>query len=220
MQRGPSLPARRKAARAGASPLPRLARKSDILNRAMQLIDERGFANLSLGDIADEIGIKREGLYYYYKNRFDILLAIVTPTAGELVSGLKDILKQDVPPDVKLRRAIENHLIRFERAHTQTRIALRDTYFQENEEVLSKMRPIWEGYGDLWIRLVREGQKRKVFRSDIDARVAAFGILGMCNWISRWYNPKKRIGVRELIDSYSNLALGGMQANGGRASLR
>jgi AcrR family transcriptional regulator len=220
MQRGPSLPARRKAASERARPLPRLARKSDILKRAIQLIDERGFANLSLGDIADEIGIKREGLYYYYKNRFDILLAIVTPTAGELVSGLKDILKQDVPPDVKLRRAIENHLIRFERAHTQTRIALRDTYFQENEEVLSKMRPIWEGYGDLWIRLVREGQKRKVFRSDIDARVAAFGILGMCNWISRWYNPKKRIGVRELIDSYSNLALGGIQANGGRASLR
>jgi hypothetical protein len=82
------------------------------------------------------------------------------------------------------------------------------------------MRPIWESYGNLWIRLVREGQKRKVFRSDIDARVAAFGILGMCNWISRWYNPKKRIGVRELIDSYSNLALGGIQASGGRASLR
>jgi len=213
MQRVASLPARRRAARNRTIQSSRLERKSDILNRAMQLIDERGFANLSLGEIADEIGIKREGLYYYYKNRFDILLAIVTPTAEELVSRLKDILTEDVAPSVKLRRAIENHLIRFERAHTQTRIALRDTYFQENEEVLSKMRPIWESYGDLWIRLVREGQKMKVFRSDIDARVAAFGILGMCNWISRWYNPKKRIGVRELINSYSNLALGGIQAD-------
>jgi TetR/AcrR family transcriptional regulator, cholesterol catabolism regulator len=188
-------------------------RKSEILEQAVQLINERGFANLSLGDIADAIGIKREGLYYYYKNRFDILLAIVKPTAEELVEGLRAILKEPISPRDKLRRAIENHLVRFERAHVQTRIALRDTYFQEDEAMLNKMRPIWESYGDLWIKLVREGQKDKVFRGDIDARVVAFGILGMCNWISRWYNPKKRIGVRELIDSYSSLIIDGIEKN-------
>lgn len=202
---------RKKTVRTRAARPSRLERKSEILNRAVQLIHERGFANLSLGDIADAIGIKREGVYYYYKNRFDILLAIVKPTAEDLVGGLKDILKADIPPRDKLRRAIENHLVRFERAHAQTRIALRDTYFQEDEAMLNKMRPIWESYGNLWVKLVREGQRAKVFRTDIDARVAAFGMLGMCNWISRWYNPKKRIGVRELIDSYSSLILSGIE---------
>lgn len=97
----------------------------------MQLIDSRGFINLSLGDIADAIGIKREGVYYYYKNRFDILLAIIQPTAEDLVRGLKAILRKDADPRKRLQLAIENHLMRLERAHLVTRITLRDTYFQE-----------------------------------------------------------------------------------------
>jgi len=192
-------------------------RRSELLTQAAQLINERGFSNLSLGDIADAVGIKREGIYYYYKNRFDILLAIVKPIAEELVADLKLILERDIPAGEKLRLGVENHLARFERAHVQARIALREWYFQEDEAILDKMRPIWEAYGNLWIKLVREGQRTKVFRSDIDARVAAFGILGMCNWISRWYNPQKRIGVRELIDSYARLALGGIAAGNDEA---
>ena len=30
----------------------------------------------------------------------------------------------------------------------------------------------------------------------------------MCNWVSRWYNPKKRIAPRELIESYTAVSLG------------
>ena len=176
----------------------------------MQLINERGFINLSLGDIADAIGIKREGVYYYYRNRFDILLAIIKPTAEDLVSSLKTILKKEVPPRRKLQLAIENHLMRFERAHAETRITLKDTYFQEDETLMNKMRPIWEAYGALWVKLIRDGQTAGVFRSDIDARVVAFGILGMCNWVSRWYNPRKRVSPKELSESYSNLILEGI----------
>ena len=188
----------------------RLERKLEILNHAIQLIDEHGFAQISLADIADSVGIKREGLYYYYKNRAEILMDIVGPTAEDLVSNLKSLLKRAIPSRRKLELAIENHLLRFERAHLETRITLKDNYFQEDEALMIKMKPIWETYGSLWVKLVREGQTTGAFRNDIDSRVAAFGIIGMCNWVSRWYNPKERIGVRELIASFMILAFEGI----------
>ena len=85
----------------------RLERKLEILNHAIQLIDEHGFAQISLADIADSVGIKREGLYYYYKNRAEILMDIVRPTAEDLVSNLKSILKRNIPSRRKLELAIE-----------------------------------------------------------------------------------------------------------------
>ena len=188
----------------------RLERKLEILTHAIQLIDEHGFAQISLADIANSVGIKREGLYYYYKNRAEILMDIVRPTAEDLVSNLKSILKRNIPSRRKLELAIENHLLRFERAHLETRITLKDNYFQEDETLMMKMKPIWENYGSLWVKLVREGQATGAFRKDIDPRVEAFGIIGMCNWVSRWYNPKERIGVRELIDSFMTIAFNGI----------
>jgi AcrR family transcriptional regulator len=209
--------ARKKTRRSKAASTDRVERKSEILAHAMQLINEKGFINLSLGDIADAVGIKREGVYYYYKNRFDILLAIVKPTAEDLVNGLKAILKEDVSPRRKVELAIENHLMRFERAHVETRITLKDTYFQEDEGLMNKMRPIWEAYGALWVKLIREGQNAGEFRADLDPKVIAFGILGMCNWVSRWYNPKKRIAPRELIESYTAIALDGIASSSAMA---
>jgi TetR/AcrR family transcriptional regulator, cholesterol catabolism regulator len=188
----------------------RLERKLEILNHAIQLIDEHGFAQISLADIADSVGIKREGLYYYYKNRAEILMDIVRPTAEDLVSNLKSILKRNIPSRRKLELAIENHLLRFERAHLETRITLKDNYFQEDEALMLRMKPIWENYGSLWVKLVREGQATGAFRKDVDPRIAAFGIIGMCNWVSRWYNPKERIGVRKLIDSFMIIAFDGI----------
>lgn len=192
----------------------RLERKLEILNHAIQLIDEHGFSQISLADIANSVGIKREGLYYYYKNRLEILMDIVKPTAEDLVSNLKSILKRNIPSRRKLELAIENHLLRFERAHLETRITLKDNYFQDDETLMRRMRPIWESYGALWVKLVREGQASGAFRGDIDPRLAAFGIVGMCNWVSRWYNPKERIGVRELINSFAAIAFGGIGPDG------
>ena len=194
----------------GAPRAARLERKLEILNHAIQLIDEHGFAQISLANIADSVGIKREGLYYYYKNRAEILMEIVVPTAEDLVANLRSILKRDMPARRKLELAIENHLLRFERAHLETRITLKDNYFQEDEAVMLKMKPIWEAYGSLWVKLVREGQRTGAFRNDVDPRIAAFGIIGMCNWVSRWYNPKERIGVRELIASFMIIAFDGI----------
>lgn len=191
-------------------------RRAEILNSAMELINEQSFPQISITDIANRIGIKREGVYYYYKNRYEILLAIVKPTAEDLISNLESILRRDIPAERKLELAIDNHLVRFERAHLETRITLQDNYFQENEDLMREMRPIWAAYGDLWVQLVQEGQATGVFRNDINVKVAAFGILGMCNWVSRWYHPQQAVNVKELVDSYVKLSLFGLAADNGR----
>ena len=63
--------------RAGAPDGPRKAgrtggRRAEILQRATECFDRLGYANTTLDDIARAVGIKREGIYYYFKNRGQI----------------------------------------------------------------------------------------------------------------------------------------------------
>ena len=45
-----------------------------------------------------------------------------------------------------------------------------------------------------------------------DPKMLAFGILGMCNWLARWYDPKKGVPIADLVESYSALVGSGLVA--------
>ena len=52
-------------------------RREEILQAAQDLFLRKGYSNTSLDDIARAVGIKREGLYYYFPNRAQILIEII-----------------------------------------------------------------------------------------------------------------------------------------------
>ena len=60
-------------------------RREAILAHATELFDRKGYLNTSLDDVAQAVGLTREALYYYYRNRSEILLAIIEPQAAGLI---------------------------------------------------------------------------------------------------------------------------------------
>lgn len=188
-------------------------RREEIVRAAQELFHRRGYANTSLDDIARAIGIKREGIYYYFENRTQILIAIIKPLGLQLRDAVRAILDGDDAPPEKIRRAVENHLMRFENRFAESKITLRDDYFSENEIVLAEMGPIWDDYEDLWAAIIEEGQKSGDFDPGLDPRLAFLGILGLCNWVARWYEPGKSIPVPELIEMYSRMVLRSLAAD-------
>ena len=49
--------------------------------------------------------------------------------------------------------------------------------------------------------LVAEGVRRGVFR-DVPPRLVVFGMLGMLNWLYKWYNPAGRWGAEEISAAF------------------
>jgi len=43
----------------------------------------------------------------------------------------------------------------------------------------------------------------------------AFAILGMCDWLARWYDPRKSISVDELIETYFDMLAYGLVREAG-----
>lgn len=206
---------RRSAGDGDAAPETRAGgRREDILAAARNLFHSKGYASTSLDDIAQAVGIRREGIYYYFENRVEILITIIRPLGEHLRDRLAEIVATDARPLDKLRQAVANHLARFEHRFPESKITLRDDYFAENEAVLAVMGPIWDEYERLWVGLIREGQDAGAFDPALDPRLAYFGILGMCNWVARWYQPGRSLPVPQLVEQYFAMIAGGL--TGGR----
>ena len=185
-------------------------RREDILRQAAALFDRKGYVNTSLDDVANAVGIKREALYYYYHNRSEILLAIIKPQSIALIEGLREIMSRDISPRERLEEAIRCHLKRFDRHCLEMTISLRDGLIETSPEVRASMSKIWKEYEHQWTELIAAGQESGEFVAGRDPKMLAFGILGMCNWVARWYNPRKQASIDDLIATYSDLAIVGI----------
>ena len=188
-------------------------RREEILRAAQDLFHRQGYANTSLDDIARAVGIKREGVYYYFPNRTQILITIIKPLGLQLRDRVREILESDASPEEKICQTVENHLMRFENRFAESKITLRDDYFAENEDVLAEMQPIWDEYETLWVAIISEGQDKGAFDATLDPRLAHLGILGLCNWVARWYKPGSSITVPDLIAMYNRMVLRSLRAD-------
>ncbi len=58
--------------------------RARILDVALELIADRGFAATSTREIAERLGVTKAALYYHFRTKDDLLAAIVGPAMSEL----------------------------------------------------------------------------------------------------------------------------------------
>lgn len=194
-------------------------RKMQIVRRAAEIFMRKGVGQTSMEDIAGAVGIRREGLYYYFKGLGDILLEVILPQSKSLLLNLERIVSSRMTATEALHAAIQSHLDAFNPAYLEMSIALREDHSIRNPEKLRELREVWTEYGDLWVRIVERGQAAGELKPELNAKLVAFGLLGMCNWVSRWYDPSESISIEEIIETFSSMAATGLvspaQAAGG-----
>ena len=185
-------------------------RRVEIIRRAAEIFDSKGVAETSLQDIATAIGVRREAVYYYFRDKGEILCDIIRPQSEALLRGMEQLMALDVSPKVRLGLAISGHLERFNPHYIEMTVAFRELYGRSAMPGLVQLRRVWKSYEQRWVDLIAEGQRTGDFDPAQDPKMAAFGILGMCNWASNWYRPEGDAPIEKLIESFTAIALGGL----------
>jgi len=191
--------------------MPRIRTKGSILpqsilDAATKLFIERGFDGTSMYDIADALGVTRTAVYYYFKNKEAILAALtegVTRIAGQIAEQLAD--HKELEPISALRKLVVQHTNLILDHSLQFRVV------ERNEERLPPKRregarrsrqTVLNNFTAVIERGVQSGQFRQV-----DPRIAAFAMLGMCNWTAWWYQPGGRKTRDEISSLIADLAI-------------
>lgn len=186
------------------------SRRDEILRCAAEIFEAKGVGQTSIEDIAQAVGVKREAIYYYFKGRNEILAEIILPQSTALMVAIREILDSPLGFPEKLKAAIQSHVSSLSPGYLELTLTMREASMVSEDEKLEELRGMWKAYTDLWAELVRQGQESGSFKPGLSPKMVAFGLLGMLNWMSRWYQPGKGASLDEIAETYATLATQGL----------
>lgn len=85
-------------------------RRRQILEITARTVSQRGYHAASLDEIAEELGVTKAALYYYYAGKEELVAAALDLYASMIVERLERVVASDADPTTRLRQLIELQL--------------------------------------------------------------------------------------------------------------
>ncbi|WP_323763993.1 TetR/AcrR family transcriptional regulator [Marinovum sp.] len=184
--------------------------REELLDNAALMFDEHGFDRVSMAMIARQVGLGRSAIYHYFASKDDILATLVEAEAMAPVGRIREIagddsrstadrLMQVVRDGVVRRLSSGSRFVRLARLEAQIPDHMRKDYDKSRRAIY-----------DEHVTLIEKGIARGEFRPT-NSHVAAFGIIGMANWTSRWFRADGSLSAQEVADIIADLALASLR---------
>jgi len=180
-------------------------RMASILKAASRVIAKNGFDGASVRDVAAKGKIGLSGIYYYFKNKDEMLYAIQQHAFTTLVERLRQKLDEADSPEARVKAVIDNHFRFFVDHMDEFRVCIHEidslsgTYYKK---VLETRREYFD--------LVREAVSEICDGSKNDVDVATLFLFGSLNWVYMWYDPERNTDIDELSSQYLQVFLNGI----------
>jgi AcrR family transcriptional regulator len=195
--------------------LPSTRRSANQRRRAPQIIDaaarvfaERGFHGATTQDIANVLGIRQASLYYYFSSKEAALELVCLKGVEGFFEAAKAIAARGGTARQRLSFLIKSHL-----SPLLDRGDFVKVFLNERQHLPAESRRRigrWSrGLERIFEEVIKEGIAKGEFRTDLDARMAALAILGMCNAASSWYR-KENAPVARIDAEFTRLVIDGV----------
>lgn len=191
-------------------------RLAEIYRTAAQIILRKGYDATSVNDIANALGITKAGLYHYVSGKKDLLFDIMNFGLDELDEEVGKPSQQIADAEARLRFVIEAHARLVTRGQGAITILVDEITAltpAQARKITRRKREYFDCLRGTLDKLKAEGKLR-----DINTTVAAFSILGMINWISRWFRHDGPLTDQQAAEEIVKIALDGLLRSEARAS--
>ncbi len=174
------------------------AKKRAVILSAASAFRRRGYHNTSMTDIGKALGLTKAALYYYVRNKEEILFE------SHLMAydSMDEILKNSQPCGLTGLDHLESVFRQFVDLLTQSGVSLLtdvDSLSGEwKTQILARRNTIEKRV----IRLVKRGQADGSIR-DGDARLHVFFFMGALNWLNAWFDGEGRLQGKDIADHFA-----------------
>ncbi len=178
----------------------RETRKIEILRKAAASFRRLGYHRASMREIADALGMATGSLYYYFKDKEEILFCCHEFILQRQLRLLQDIEKTVYPPEVKLRRLLSAWIHEFmDEPHSAAILGteINELSSARLKRVIAKRDKIDQG-----VRVLIDGAiTAGAFRQE-DPKLLSFAIFGALNWIPMWFDPRGPATSSEIAEVF------------------
>ena len=189
----------------------RALHKRNVLETAARLFMERGYAGTSMADVAAALQIGRTSLYYYFESKEQILSSLVEEVTVSINTTATSLTSMSGTPDQLLRQLVHRHVEFIAQNGIIFRV-LTNSQMYLNDELKDINNAAKDGIYRNFRKVIAQGVEDGTFRP-LPPSVAAFTVIGMCNWVSAWFKADKSLSVEEIGTVIADMAVDSVKAN-------
>ena len=194
--------------RAQKKSAPSNERLAEIYRAAAQIILRKGYDATSVNDIANALGMTKAGLYHYINGKKELLYDIMNFGLGELDEEVAAPARALADPAARLRFILASHARLVTRGQGAITILVDEITAltpAQQRKITQRKRAYFDFLRGTLDELRAAGQLQ-----DVDTTAAAFSILGMVNWLSRWFQQGGALTEEQAADQIVRIALHGL----------
>ncbi|GAB4074488.1 TetR/AcrR family transcriptional regulator [Barrientosiimonas marina] len=183
-------------------------KKDDIVQSALQMIAEKGYHATTMEDIASNLLMTKGSVYYYFKNKQDLLFQSQKSLLEQSIRNIDDIMQKHLTTAEKLEETMAQHTDYLITERTGFGMGLRPEQFFEGGQ-LKDIIDLRDTYSSKIDSLIAIGIEEGSFH-DVDITIVRNIIVGAMNYVIEWYSPEgtwSQATLARSISSYLKLIL-------------
>jgi len=169
-------------ARPRGTRLPRLARRRQLLDAALEVFVARGYHAAAMDEIADRAGVSKPVLYQHFPGKQELYLALLDESVERLIEGLRTALRSN--PDNRERvNATFAAYFGYVAEHSGTFRLVFESDFTSEPAVRERL----DAADRLCADMISQVIKEDAGLADDEAHLLSIGLLGMAQVSARYW---------------------------------
>jgi TetR/AcrR family transcriptional regulator, cholesterol catabolism regulator len=173
-----------------------------ILDAAAAVMAQRGFAGMTLADVADKAGTKAGSLYYHFASREALALEVLERGVGAVHAHVRTVVtampKTSTAAD-RLSAALRAHLDFVLDRSDYAKAGVR-AIGQLPDELDAPVAVLRTAYGRYLAKLFRAAENEGAFPVGTNVSALRLLAIGAANWAAEWHRPDGDVTLTELGD--------------------
>ena len=176
-----------------------------ILRVAGALFVERGFVQTTMDAIAERLDMSKPFIYQFFRTKHALLIALYDAELRDSLATLGDASLAGGSPQERLTQFIQVAVRKNVKNQGLTSmLALEEKHLPKPKMI--EINELESQFNKRLTAIIKDGAKAGTFNV-ANPVLASRAIMGMLQWVKRWYHNTGELGVETVAEEFSVLAL-------------
>jgi AcrR family transcriptional regulator len=190
-------------------------RGEEVIEAAVAIFNEKGYATASIQGVADRVGVLKGSLYHYIDSKEDLLARIFEESDEVSFALMEESRDLDLSAVERLRWFARSWTLWYLENIERTAIYVNEWRHLTGKR-LEKVVQTRHEYEQRVKEIIRDVQKDGQAAPDLDVRYACFVVLSAINGLPTWYRRGGPDSAEHIADVYADMIVGMVCHSDGR----
>ncbi|MFC4023037.1 TetR/AcrR family transcriptional regulator [Oceanobacillus longus] len=180
--------------------------RQKIIQSSLLLFEKHGFHGVSVNQIIKDVGTSKGGFYHHFTSKNELLFVIHDTFITYVLDKATDANKMYDSPIKRLQAIVKDFVNVFDRYKPHLSVFYQESiYLKPQYENLVKEKR--HQFKQIIKQAINDGKKCGEFREDLQVEITTMAILGMVNWMYKWYQTSGTNTIEEVGDVFIDLIM-------------